>query len=130
MWTAIIAFFKSLFAKKAATIWAILIKNTTSLVMKKLTDKDLQQKAYELVKQLHLNKELTGLQKAAIFNKSLIAYCVKNKTELKTYMVNTLREIALAALSVQLENGEITEEQIKLECAHYEPLDMVVDTED
>ena len=99
LWTKIRLLFST---NKIGIIFKLLITNAASAVVKSLTDKTNQQKAYEFVKSLNARKDLSTADKAKEFNKKMAEWAKTfAKKELSTSVINCLREIAVAALKAE-----------------------------
>ncbi len=105
MWTSIWNWIKSFFKSNKQDILTIILSNLNSPELKELCDQDIKNKAFEFVKELWNNNELTGIQKAALFNEKLIAYAKKVGKAIAPAMINLLRELAYMALKVAITQG-------------------------
>lgn len=79
-----------------------LIENAERDFAKEILNAENQGKAYEFVKRLHENKEMTNAQKARVFNRKMAEWALKCGKVLAKSVVNCLREMALAALKAEL----------------------------
>lgn len=77
----------------------LLIRSTT-IIAADILDVDNQKKAYEFVKELNNNKELSTAQKAEQFNKKMLEYALKEGKKLSTSVINCLRELAVNAIKI------------------------------
>lgn len=105
MWSSIWNWIKSFFKSNKQDILTIILSNLNSPELKELCDQDIKNKAFEFVKELWNNNELTGMQKAALFNEKLIAYAKKVGKAIAPAMINLLRELAYMALKVAITQG-------------------------
>ena len=101
VWNWIKSFFKS----NKKDILAIILQNLDNPELKELCDTDIKNKAFQFVKELHNRKDLTGSQKAKIFNDKLLEYAKKVGKVIAPVMLNLLREIAYMALRVAISQG-------------------------
>ena len=106
----IFTFFVDLFKSKdmKVEIFNILTANCDSAELKELRDADLMNRAWELVKELHVRTDLTSKQKADIFNEKLLYWGKKVGKVIGTMALNIVREIAYAALKIAISKGLIT----------------------
>ena len=74
------------------------MKNATKSLAKEIFNRENQQKAYEFVKELHANKELSNSEKALAFNKKMGEWALKCGKVLAGSVINCLREMAVNAL--------------------------------
>ena len=106
----IFKFFVNLFKSSdmKVEIFNILMGNCDSPELKELRDADLMNKAWELVKELHVRTDLTGKEKAAIFNEKLAYWGKKVGKVIGTMALNIVREVAYAALKIAITKGLVT----------------------
>lgn len=106
----IFSFFANLFKSKdmKVEIFNILMTNCDSPELKELRDADLMNRAWELVKALHVRTDLTGSEKAAIFNRELAKWGGKIGKVIGTMALNIVREVAYAALKIAITKGLVT----------------------
>ena len=96
MISALWKWFKSLFIKKEMGILTErLIKNATNALMREIFNIENQRKAYEFVKELSKNTEMSNAEKAAVFNKKMAEWALKCGKVLVESVINCLREMAV-----------------------------------
>ena len=105
MWSSIWNWFKSFFKSNKQDILAIILSNLNSDLLKELNDTDIKAKAFAFVKELHNRTDISGLEKAKIFNEKLLEYAKKVGKIIAPAMLNLLREVAYMALKVALSQG-------------------------
>lgn len=94
----------SIIPKKAMGILTkIIFESVSSVIISSLLDKNTQKAAYNFVKELNLRKDLTNLEKAEIFNKKLLSWCLERGKEIKESVINALREWAVVAVKREQE---------------------------
>ena len=103
-------FFVSLFKRQDVQVESlnIIVSNLSSPELKELCDADLMNKAWEFVKELHIRTDLTGKEKAEIFNKKLIEYGKKVGKVVAALSCNIIREVTYTALKIAISKGLIT----------------------
>jgi len=106
----IFSFFVGLFKTKdmKVEIFNILMTNCDSPELQELRDADIMNRAWELVKALHVRTDLTGSEKAAIFNRELAKWGAKVGKVIGTMALNIVREVAYAALKIAISKGLVT----------------------
>lgn len=106
----IFMFFVNLFKSKdmKVEIYNILANNCDSSELKELRDADIMNKAWEFVKELHVRTDLTGSEKAKIFNEKLCTWGKKVGKVVGTMALNIVREVAYAALKIAISKGLVT----------------------
>lgn len=110
IWTWVLGLFTG--ATASGSIWTVLLANLGSKVLKVITDVELQKLAWNTAVSLHNDESLTTTAKAVKFNEIIFAYVKEHHlSNITTSAVNTLRELAVQAIAVKLENGEKLEEQ-------------------
>ena len=102
MWLKVWNWLKSFFVSNKQDILAIILQNLNSDLLKELNDTDIKAKAFEFVKELHKRDDLSGLEKARIFNEKLLEYGKKVGKIIAPHMLNLLRELAYMALKVAI----------------------------
>ena len=94
---------KDLFtSEKAKSILSVFLKTTTSTTMEILKDEQIGQKAIELVKELNKNKDLSGKEKAALFNKQMGEWLKLIGRAVGDALLNLIREMAVQAVKAAL----------------------------
>ena len=108
--TKIFDFFVTLFKRQDVQVTSlnIICDNLGSPELKELRDADLMNKAWEFVKELHIRTDLTGKEKADLFNEKLIKYGKKVGKVVAVVACNIIREITYAALKIAISQGLIT----------------------
>ena len=103
-------FFVALFKRQDVQVESlnIIVSNLSSPELKELCDSDLMNKAWEFVKELHIRTDLTGKEKAEIFNKKLIEYGKKVGKVVAVLACNIIREVTYTALKIAISKGLIT----------------------
>lgn len=103
-------FFVTLFKRQDVQVESlnIIVSNLSSPELKELSDSDLMNKAWEFVKELHIRTDLTGKEKADIFNKKLIEYGKKVGKVVAVLACNIIREVTYTALKIAISKGLIT----------------------
>ena len=103
MLSALWAWFVGLFTKeKIGILFLLLFKSGASAIAQYIADNDLQNKAYEFVKELASNDKMTNAEKAQAFNEKMLEYGKKVGKVLGESVINCLRELAVNALKAQL----------------------------
>lgn len=99
MLTGIFQWIKSIFVGETAGILTnLLFKNASKALAMEIFNKENQMKAYEFVKELQNNKDMTNSQKAVEFNKKMAEWALNCGKVLAGSVVNCLREMAVNAL--------------------------------
>ena len=99
MLNGIFSWLKSIFVGETAGILTkMLFKNASKALAIEIFNKENQKKAYEFVKELQNNKDMTNSQKAVEFNKKMAEWALKCGKVLAGSVVNCLREMAVNAL--------------------------------
>ena len=108
--TKIFKFFVNLFKRQdmKVEIFNILLAGLDSEEIKELRDADIMNKAWEFVKDLHTRTDLTGKEKAALFNEQMLKWGKKVGKVIGVASLNIIREIAYAALKIALTQGLVT----------------------
>lgn len=114
---------KSVFCKdeSKSILLKILMEGIHDPELEHLFDSDIGAKAIQFVKELNQREDLTGKEKAAIFNEKLAEYAKKVGKVIAVAMINLLRELAVAAVKIALINAEAalilaeTEKKLQLE---------------
>ena len=102
MLSALWTWFLGLFSKeKVGILFLLLFKSGASAIAKYIADNDLQQKAYDFVKELAKRDDLTSVQKAQIFNEKMLEYGQNVGKVLCESVINCLRELAVNAIKAQ-----------------------------
>ena len=102
MFSVLWCWFLGLFQKeKIGILFLLLFKSGASSVAAYIADNDLQQKAYQFVKELSQRKDLTTNEKAARFNKKMLEYGQIVGKVLCDSVINCLRELAVNALKAE-----------------------------
>jgi len=96
MWHSICAWFVAKFAGTLGIILTKIFSNAGSLIAKDLANELYNRKALQFVKELASRDDLTGLQKAAEFNKKFLQWLSISGKVLATSTINLLREMAVA----------------------------------
>lgn len=106
----IFTFFVELFKSKdmKTEIYTILLGNLDCPELKELRDADIMNRAWELVKALHVRTDLTGTEKARIFNEQLAKWGAKIGKVIGVMALNIVREVAYAALKIAITKGLVT----------------------
>lgn len=100
IWLAIKSFFTS---SKLGILLTIILSKAASTLVKDIVDKENQQKAYDFVKELNENTEMTNSEKAAEFNKKMAEWAKKEGRRMAESVINCLRELAVNALKAENE---------------------------
>ena len=89
----IFTFFVNLFKSKdmKSEIYTILLGNLNAPELKELQDADIMNKAWEFVKELHVRTDLTGSEKAKLFNEKLGYWGKKVGKVIGTMALNIVR---------------------------------------
>lgn len=96
---ALWAWFVGLFTKeKIGILFILLFKAGVSGVAQQIADLQLQKKALEFVKELAVRDDLTGTEKAELFNEKMLEYAKTIGKTLCESVINCLRELAVNAL--------------------------------
>lgn len=99
MLAALWAWFIGLFTKeRIGILFIMLFKAGVSAVAQQIADLRLQKKALEFVKELAGRDDLTGREKAALFNEKMLEYAKTLGKTLCDSVINCLRELAVNAL--------------------------------
>ena len=83
-----------------------LLENAASTIFKRLTDKESNEKAYEIAKHLFSKSDLTPSQKAEQFNLMMLAWAKDAGKELKDSTLNCLREFAVSVIKSEIESSK------------------------
>jgi len=103
MASIILNWLKSIFTReKIGILFQKLFKNAAQQFAKEIFNSENQKKAYEFVKELHYNKELTNSEKAKVFNQKMAEWAFKCGRILATSVINCLREMAVNVLKDEL----------------------------
>lgn len=70
-----------------------------------IKDKELGAKAIQFVKELNERTDLTGSEKAKIFNEKMLAYLKKVGKVVAVFAINLLRELAVTAVKIAVTNA-------------------------
>lgn len=106
MWTTFCTWIATKIGPKVGWLVGLIFAKVGSDIAKDLANELYNKKAYEFVKELSKRKDLTGLQKAAEFNKKFIEWLAISGKVLATSVINLLRELAYNALVSQGESNE------------------------
>ena len=108
--TKIFTFFVNLFKRQdlKVEIFNILLGGLDSDEIKELRDADIMNKAWEFVKELHIRTDLTGKEKATLFNEKMLKWGKKVGKVLGVAALNIIREVAYAALKIAITQGLVT----------------------
>ena len=99
MLAALWSWFVGLFTKeKIGILFIMLFKAGVSAVADQIADLQLQKKALEFVKELAVRDDLTGREKAELFNEKMLEYAKTLGKTLCESVINCLRELAVNAL--------------------------------
>ena len=94
---------KDLFSSGTAkSILSVFLKTTSGTALAILKDEKIGQKAIELVKELNKNKELSGKEKAEIFNKQMGEWLKLVGKAVGTALLNLIREMAVQAVQAAI----------------------------
>lgn len=104
IWTKICAW---LGADTVGVLLKIILQKTVAKAASKIIDqvksKENQQKAYEFVKELNANTEMSNSEKVKAFNKKMAEWAKDvAKTTLSDSAINLLRELAVVAIKAEL----------------------------
>jgi len=102
MMTSLWLWFKTLFTSKVGALIKTLLIHTGITIADEILDKENQAKAYEFVKELNNNTELTTKEKAELFNKKFIEWAKSLNKEIATSIINCLRELAVNAIKCEM----------------------------
>lgn len=94
LWTWIVGLFTK---EKIGILFIMLFKAGVSSVAQQIADLRLQKKALEFVKELAVRDDLTGREKAALFNEKMMEYAKTLGKTLCDSVINCLRELAVNA---------------------------------
>lgn len=95
LWTWLVGLFTK---EKIGILFIMLFKAGVSSVAQQIADLRLQKKALEFVKELAVRDDLTGREKAALFNEKMLEYAKTLGKTLCDSVINCLRELAVNAL--------------------------------
>jgi len=98
MWTTFCTWVASKIGPKVGWLIGLIFARVGSEIAKDLANELYNKKAYEFVKELSKRDDLTGIQKAAEFNKKFIEWLGKSGKVLASSVINLLRELAVSAL--------------------------------
>lgn len=99
MLAALWSWFVGLFTKeKIGILFIMLFKAGLSAVAEQIADLQLQKKALEFVKELAIRDDLTGREKAELFNEKMLEHAKTLGKTLCESVINCLRELAVNAL--------------------------------
>jgi len=108
IWLAIKTFFTT---SKLGVLITIILSKAASTVVKDIMNKENQQKAYDFVKELNDNTEMTNAQKAKVFNKKMAEWAANEGKKMAESVINCLRELAVNALKAEIESKENKEKE-------------------
>ena len=88
-------------AERIGVIVRIILMRAGKTVLKDLLNVQNQKRAYEFVKELNKRDDLTGAEKAKLFNQKFAIWAATGGKKIKESVVNCLREMAVAALKAE-----------------------------
>ena len=97
---------KSIFSKdeSKSALLKVLMEGIDDHSLDVIKDPDLGKKAIQFVKELNKRDDLTGKEKAAIFNEKLFDYAKKVGKVVHAVAINLLRELAVTAVKIAVTN--------------------------
>jgi len=102
MLSALWSWFLGLFTReRIGILFVLLFKSGVSAIAKEISDRNLQRKALEFVKELSHRKDLSNPEKAKLFNEKLFRYGKDLGKVLCDSVLNCLRELAVNALKAE-----------------------------
>lgn len=98
---------KSIFSKdeSKSALLKVLMEGIDDPSLDVIKDPDLGKKAIQFVKELNKRDDLTGKEKAAIFNEKLFDYAKKVGKVVHAVAINLLRELAVTAVKIAIVNA-------------------------
>ena len=109
MISAALSWIKSLFvAETVGILLKKLLKGAAKGLTKEIFSEENQRKAYEFVKELNANAEMSGAEKAKEFNRKMLEWAAKCGKVIAESAVNCLREMAVSVVKDEIseEKGE------------------------
>lgn len=97
---------KSIFSKdeSKSALLKVLMEGIDDPSLDVIKDPDLGKKAIQFVKELNKRDDLTGKEKADIFNEKLFDYAKKVGKVVHAVAINLLRELAVTAVKIAVTN--------------------------
>ena len=102
MWTSII---RLLTKTILGELFTRLLKTSASTIFRALADKENNKKAYEFVKELNARTDISGIEKAKIFNQKMFEWAKSVGRDLKESTINCLREFAVNVIKSEIETA-------------------------
>lgn len=104
IWTKICALFGAdTFGVLLKILLQKIVAKAASEIIDQVKNKENQQKAYEFVKELNANTEMSNSEKVKTFNKKMAEWAKDvAKTTLSDSAINLLRELAVVAIKAEL----------------------------
>lgn len=98
---------KSIFSKdeSKSALLKVLMEGIDDPSLDVIKDPDLGKKAIQFVKELNKRDDLTGKEKADIFNEKLFDYAKKVGKVVHAVAINLLRELAVTAVKIAIANA-------------------------
>lgn len=98
---------KSIFSKdeSKSALLKVLMEGIDDPSLDVIKDPDLGKKAIQFVKELNKREDLTGKEKADIFNEKLFDYAKKVGKVVHAVAINLLRELAVTAVKIAIVNA-------------------------
>lgn len=98
---------KSIFSKdeSKSALLKVLMEGFDDPSLDVIKDPDLGKKAIQFVKELNKRDDLTGKEKADIFNEKLFDYAKKVGKVVHAVAINLLRELAVTAVKIAIANA-------------------------
>ena len=99
MFGLLLKWFLSFFtADKIGVLIRMIVFDAGSTILKDILNPENQKKALEFVKALNKNEDMTGAEKAMIFNKMMLEWAASVGKKLAISSINCLRELAVISL--------------------------------
>ena len=98
LWSWLLGLFTK---ERIGILFILLFKSGASSIAKEISDRDLHRKALEFVRELSKRDDLSGSEKAKIFNEKLARYAKEIGKVLCDSVINCLRELAVNALKAE-----------------------------
>jgi hypothetical protein len=85
-------------ADKVGVLVRLLLAKAGTVIGNELLNPENQKKAFEFVKELNKDEKMTGVEKAAEFNKKMLVWSISVGKKLSMSVINCLREMAVVSL--------------------------------
>ena len=103
---AIIGWFSSALGGGKGVVLKILLLGAGKAIAKDIMDVENQKKALEFVKELRARTDLTGAEKAKLFNRKFLKWAAAGGKAIASSVVNCLREMAVVAVKTETPDAE------------------------